>query len=124
MDPAGIPAVLPPCPANDDWPPWPLPLAGGPRVLRIFMSRSAVRATFTVVPTTFQEEVKFVVNVEFITQVSSGRHGRSQQGRLLPCWLLEGERCKCVVSRRCRRMDKMDGVGCGSNGVRCGFQGV
>ncbi|GIM00456.1 hypothetical protein Vretimale_5260, partial [Volvox reticuliferus] len=44
-------------------------LTGGLRTLRIFMSRNAVRASFTVVPTTFQEEVQIVVNVLYETFV-------------------------------------------------------
>ncbi|KAG2435038.1 hypothetical protein HYH02_012035 [Chlamydomonas schloesseri] len=44
-------------------------ITGGPRLLRIFMSRVAVKATFAVVPTSFQEEVQFIVNVEYVTFV-------------------------------------------------------
>ncbi|EFJ43172.1 hypothetical protein VOLCADRAFT_106956 [Volvox carteri f. nagariensis] len=44
-------------------------ITGGMRTLRIFMSRTAVRASFTVVPTTFQEEVQIIVNVEYATFV-------------------------------------------------------
>ncbi|GIL49620.1 hypothetical protein Vafri_5891, partial [Volvox africanus] len=44
-------------------------LTGGLRTLRIFMSRNAVRASFTVIPTTLQEEVQIVVNVLYETFV-------------------------------------------------------
>ncbi|GFR43029.1 hypothetical protein Agub_g4033, partial [Astrephomene gubernaculifera] len=44
-------------------------ITGGARSLRIFLSRSAVRASFAVVPTTFQEVVDIVVNVEYLTFV-------------------------------------------------------
>ncbi|KAG2425980.1 hypothetical protein HXX76_013351 [Chlamydomonas incerta] len=44
-------------------------ITGGLRLLRVFMSRVAVKATFAVVPTSFQEEVQFIVNVEYVTFV-------------------------------------------------------
>ncbi|KAG2440163.1 hypothetical protein HXX76_004276 [Chlamydomonas incerta] len=44
-------------------------VTGGRRQLRIFMARTAVRATFSVVPTTFQETVQLTVNVEYVTFV-------------------------------------------------------
>ncbi|KAG2486137.1 hypothetical protein HYH03_015230 [Edaphochlamys debaryana] len=44
-------------------------LTGGFRELPIFISRNAVRTTFVVVPTSFNEEVNIVVNVEFLTFV-------------------------------------------------------
>ncbi|KAG2428300.1 hypothetical protein HXX76_010448 [Chlamydomonas incerta] len=44
-------------------------ITGGRRQLRVFMARTAVRATFSVVPTTFQETVQLTVNVEYVTFV-------------------------------------------------------
>ncbi|GFR51391.1 hypothetical protein Agub_g13827 [Astrephomene gubernaculifera] len=44
-------------------------ITGGARSLRIFLSRSAVRASFAVIPTSFQEVVDIVVNVEYLTFV-------------------------------------------------------
>lgn len=47
----------------------PYECAGGRRQLRIFLARTAVRVTFSVVPTTFEETVEVTVNVEYITFV-------------------------------------------------------
>ncbi|KXZ43138.1 hypothetical protein GPECTOR_100g10 [Gonium pectorale] len=44
-------------------------ITGGMRHLRIFLARTAVRTTFSVVPTTFQDAVQLTVNVNFATFV-------------------------------------------------------
>ncbi|KAG2427087.1 hypothetical protein HXX76_012598 [Chlamydomonas incerta] len=44
-------------------------ITGGPRSLRVFLPRTAVRVTFAVVPSPFKEEVTFVSHIEYVTFV-------------------------------------------------------